>query len=168
MFLKLSGRKEAKSSKLFIIVHRHLNRGTYANHTTTRLFVYTTLVTPYHRILQINHNEQWDEIQHEGNSHRTQTVKTTDSHSTTPTPTPTRYTVSEQADVTSAPNTVKEPTSLLFGGKFVRQYWERGEIMFHRGTVTTNPRPIISNSSSKGHFCHYISSGHGLITWRKG
>jgi len=102
-------------------------------------------------------------------------VKTTDSHSITPSPTPTQYTVSEQADVTSAPNTVKEPTGLLFGGKVARQYWEGGrEIMFHRGTVTTNPKPTISNSStsssssSKGHFYHYISSAHGLIIWRKG
>jgi len=60
-----------------------------------------------------------------GNSHHTQMLKTTDSHSTTPTPTPTptRYTVSEQADVTSGPNTVKEPTGLLFGGEVARQYW---------------------------------------------
>lgn len=57
-----------------------------------------------------------------GNSHHIQMVKTTDSHSITPTPTPTRYTVSEQADVTSVPNKVKEPTGLLFGGKVAWQY----------------------------------------------
>jgi len=66
LFLKLSGRKEARSSKQYIIVHRHLTSGTHAHHTTTQLFVYTTLVSPYHKILQTNHSEQWDEIQHEG------------------------------------------------------------------------------------------------------
>ena len=62
-----------------------------------------------------------------GNSHHTQMVKTTDSHSTTTTPTPTQYTVSEQADVTSAPKYGKRAdrfvvsregrTAILGGGR---------------------------------------------------
>lgn len=58
-----------------------------------------------------------------GNSHHTQMVVTTDSHSTTPTPTPTRYTVSEQADVTSAPKYGKR------ADKFVDWRESRKEIL---------------------------------------
>lgn len=40
-------------------------------------------------------------------------VKTTDSQSTSPAPTPTRYTVSEQADVTSEPKYGKRADSFV-------------------------------------------------------
>jgi hypothetical protein len=53
-------------------------------------------------------------------------------------------------------NTVKQPTGLLFGGKVARKYWEGDEIMFYRGTATTNPKSTISNSSSSSNeHCYY-------------
>jgi len=105
----------------------------------------------------------------QGNSRHTQMVKTTDSHSTTPTPTPTQYTVSEQADVTSAPKYGKRADRFVVWRESRTEILGGGEIMFHRRTVITNPKSTISSSSSsKGHFYHYISSVHGLITWRKG